>query len=584
MNYGCPAFCAFCFEGYDRKPYRELSPAALLDAALRLKARTGCRQIELYSFNVNTLPRLPELLLELHRRFDRVGFKSQRADLLHSVPGLLEAEIAAGKSQFTLGIEGLSERLRAVLHKSLPTGELWGLLERLLRQPVRELKLFYLLTGLETPADLDEFREFTRTLRDRQVRDRPGARIIFSAGFLVRMPGTPLQYDRLRFDPADFTAARAVMAAACRAAGFEFRLAASWEEYAVTQTLALGGPELCEALETLARKGVCFDGELPPEIWPRLRTLLAERGAWTDAFLGDKPADHVFPLPWLERPVARAFLRQQYERAMDARDEGYCLGAPDRSGDCLGCAACDVRQREAITARRPAESGAAAAALRDLLAAKARLTPVYVRARRPETWAGAHPAWIGAMALRALLEAEPGWLDTLWSAEEALFSRRELRDRFPLPGGETVLALRARDPERLAEAWQTRATREAGGLIFQGLETRFEPGVFESVEVSFEVPRALAPDARGRFETFLKASPVGFQMRRDGEARRYDVPPRELRRRTLFSGRVEETADAIRFRLTVGPKFELRAFLRSLPDPDAERMTRVAAERLILPS
>ncbi len=583
VNFGCPAFCSFCFEGYDRKPYRELSNADLLTAALRLKARTGCRQLELYSFNVNTLPRLPELLLALHGAFDRVGFKSQRVDLLHAVPNLLDAEIAAGKSQFTLGIEGLSDRLRAYLHKSLSAGEILALLDRLLRSPVRELKLFYLLTGLETRADLEEFRNFIRDLRALHQRHRPTARIIVSAGYLVRMPGTPLQYDRLRLDPADFAAARGA-AAACRAAGFEFRLAAPWEDYAVTQVLALGGHELCDALEMLAREGICFDGELPPAAWPRLKRWMQDQRLWTETFLGEKPADYPFPLPWLERPVARAFLRRQYEQSMDEEDEGYCLGGPGRPGECLGCAACSPEQRAAITAARAADTEPVAAALRNLVSAKARLTPLYVRVRLPEAWAGAQPAWIGAAALRGLLGVEPAWAETLWSADEALFTHRDLRDRFPLPVGETVLALRAREPERLAANLQRRGAFSAGSLVFQGLENRFQPGAFESAELSFDLPPALAPDARARFEAHLKALPVAFQMRRDGDARRYDVPPRELRRRTLFAARVEEKEDATRFHLKIGPKFDLLGFLRSLPDHDAERMTRVTAGRLNLGS
>jgi len=34
---GCAAFCSFCFEGYERKPYRELAVADLLDQARSLK-------------------------------------------------------------------------------------------------------------------------------------------------------------------------------------------------------------------------------------------------------------------------------------------------------------------------------------------------------------------------------------------------------------------------------------------------------------------------------------------------------------------------------------------------------------------
>ena len=34
ITYGCPAFCSFCFEAYDRKPYREIPMSNLLGAAL----------------------------------------------------------------------------------------------------------------------------------------------------------------------------------------------------------------------------------------------------------------------------------------------------------------------------------------------------------------------------------------------------------------------------------------------------------------------------------------------------------------------------------------------------------------------
>jgi len=41
IDYGCPAFCSFCFEGYDRKPYRQLSLPDLLAAARRIKRVQG---------------------------------------------------------------------------------------------------------------------------------------------------------------------------------------------------------------------------------------------------------------------------------------------------------------------------------------------------------------------------------------------------------------------------------------------------------------------------------------------------------------------------------------------------------------
>ncbi len=73
----------------------------------------------------------------------------------------MESEIAAGKRSFTLGIEGISNRQRAWLHKSLDAADITALIERLLgREKSREIKLFYILTGHETDLDMVEFRAF----------------------------------------------------------------------------------------------------------------------------------------------------------------------------------------------------------------------------------------------------------------------------------------------------------------------------------------------------------------------------------------------------------------------------------------
>jgi radical SAM superfamily enzyme YgiQ (UPF0313 family) len=200
ITYGCPAFCTFCFEGYDRKPYREVGLNDIVDAAMRLKVRQGVEAIDVHSFNFNTHAEILQLLLELNRRFDRVSVTSQRVDLLAVMPGLLEAEVAADKRSFTLGIEGISRRMRAFLHKSLSDAEIEAVLVRLMQQKIREIKLFYILTGHETQADLDEFHRFVLQLKAWRRQHRRGLRVVFSFGLLIRMPFTPLRYDRLFLD------------------------------------------------------------------------------------------------------------------------------------------------------------------------------------------------------------------------------------------------------------------------------------------------------------------------------------------------------------------------------------------------
>ena len=69
ISYGCSSFCSFCFEGQDRKPYREVPGGELLEAARDIKRNTGASTLELYSFNFNTHTDVFELLTGLNRLF-----------------------------------------------------------------------------------------------------------------------------------------------------------------------------------------------------------------------------------------------------------------------------------------------------------------------------------------------------------------------------------------------------------------------------------------------------------------------------------------------------------------------------------
>ena len=165
ITFGCPAFCSFCFEGFDRKPYRELSLDDVWSTALALKKQMGPATLDLVSFNFNTYAAILPLLMKLSHLYDRVSFKSQRVDILAAMPGLLDAELTAGKRSYTIGVEGISRRMRAFLHKSLGNVEIDNVINRLLHLKVREIKMFYILTGHETSSDIGEFRNFLRDLK-----------------------------------------------------------------------------------------------------------------------------------------------------------------------------------------------------------------------------------------------------------------------------------------------------------------------------------------------------------------------------------------------------------------------------------
>ena len=334
------------------------------------------------SFNFNTHSRLADLLEGLNRLFLRVNLMSQRADILARTPGLLALELAADKRSFTLGVEGISARQRRFLRKGLSEADLRRILQALHGQRVREVKLFYLLTGRETGSDLDEFSAFLRWLKEiRRAADSP-PRAIFSFGMLVRMPFTPLRHDGAVLDEAAWRPLVGRVRSACETNGFEFRLAVEWEEYLLTQSIGSDGYDAHELLEGT-----------PLEAW------LAEHGP---ALAADKPLGFPFAFGFLEDEEARQSLHRQYLSAVSARDR------PDA--------------REQDSADREPIPVAAVTRLAAMMRTKHRLKPVHLFASIPREAAGFGTEWLDAWLMRRLLELEtcPDQLENVLSIRESL--------------------------------------------------------------------------------------------------------------------------------------------------------------------
>jgi hypothetical protein len=571
VAYGCPAFCAFCFEGFERKPYRELAADALLAQARALKIASGARCVELDAYTLNSHAESARLIAGLSRLFERVSFKSQRVDILAAQPALVSLELAVGKRSFTLGIEGISKRLRAFLNKSITDDEIDRALQSLLTRAVREIKLFYLITGHETAADLAAFGAFVRQIGQQIYGARLSTRLVFSFGYLVRMPNTPLRYDRLFLERAPLEAIAQQLEQMCRRSNFEFRLAASWSDYLVTQILAAGDYRLAPVVVALAREGWLYDGTSSVDYARRMQESLAAAGVWDDAFSREKPVQHGFPFDFVTTAVTPKFLRQQYDSACVSRDTGYCLG-----DTCLVCGACRNKAgRQALTnrSRAPEISEATVVEVDALVRSKQRLPALYCRVRLGACFARSSAVWTSARLLQLLLARLPDEADNLLSAEEALFTAPDNRDRFPIPAGETVMALKAWDTQRLA-AKIARALAVPGvcaeaddavsGLALLEVLPAFTPGRFGTATWQM-TSAAESSVAEAAMAGWMKSSHLPYTLRRVGGGAAFDLAPAALRKGSVRAASCRREAGGCRVEVTFTPKVDLFALLRALP-------------------
>ncbi len=560
---GCAAFCSFCFEGYERKPYREHAVAEVLAQARSLKIRYGARVAELDAFNLNAYAGLAELVEQSVRLFDKVSFKSQRADGIAACPEIIDLERAAGKNSFTLGIEGISARMRAFLSKSLSDEDIAAALKALLDRRVRELKLFFILTGYEAAEDLAAFGELCLRLKGWLGLPNAGTRVVLSFGRLVRMPNTPLAYDRLFLDEDAWRFAVDGVAAACRRAQLECRFATDWPDYLGTQLLAACGHDAADAVVALACGGLSYHSP-----WRMQEAALLHAAVpLKDTSRAAAPA-----FPFVARAVSEPFLRSRWEMAQRFLDGGYCLAS-----ECLGCGACpDAEAREQVTGRDRAlrVTRETVDAVARLEADKRRLVPLYVRATLPDDFCGHSPQWVAARLLQGILARHPELAENLLAAEEALFSAGENEERQIIPSGETVLALKAWNAQTLAAAVTTDSgdgPRLDAALLHAdphppsvALPRAFAPGAF--LRATWQLRTAAAPrEAANHASAWLKELHLPHTLRRNQESWLIELAPAAAKKRCVFELCVSPAGEGASVTVAFSPKAQITDLLSRLP-------------------
>jgi len=545
VSRGCPAFCSFCFEGYERKPYREIPLKEVLQRAQFLKREYGARTVELDAFNLNMYADFVPLVKSCSKLFDRVSFKSQRADGIAACPEIIELERAAGKQSFTLGIEGISPRMRAFLCKSLSDEDIELALQTLLSNRVREIKLFYILTGHEVPEDLAAFSSFCSRLQEKLRAPKCGTRVVLSFGRLVRMPNTPLMFDRLLLDEQEWRFCVDGVSAACRRAKLEFRFAFDWPDYLGTQLLAACGHVDAPAIVQLASNGLSYHGPWLPAEAAKLQSVVTVQ------------MEPSLPFPFVERPVTFEFLKKRWEEACAYRDMGYCLGST-----CSACGACSTpAEKLQMTrhARAQRITEADIEAVSRVEASKRRLPLLYRFVTLPETCAGLQPATLNAEVMNQLLCRHPDLIENLLSVEEVLFSFGENEDRFQIPCGQTIVAFRAWDPKALQ-----RALADAAPLVGEEASDGFQPGIFSKASCILHTSLTSRVVAESGSK-WLKDLHLAHTLCKAGEGWRLDLASAALKKKMLYTCSLQPVEGGTCITIEFSSKLGLRDWLLMLP-------------------
>ena len=564
ITYGCPFSCAFCLEGYDRKPYREIPVAEVVRAARRLKMLSGAETLELGSFNPSSHTQLIPILTELNRLFFSVQLMSQRMDTLSHSPIMLQAQLIAGKRSFTFGIEGISKRQRAFLSKSLTMARIQDTLVNLFRERVREIKLFYILTGYEEDQDFREFSVFLDWLTGEHRSAGCRTRIIFSANRLLRMPFTPLRYDRLFLEQKEWRTIAERTRSLCTGCGFEFRSLLPWGEYWCSQVLALGSYWLHQPLTALAAEGHFFDRGLSPGAYRVFRRWAETPRYLLEELRAEKSAQWPFPLQFVENAPAAANLYGRYEKLKKALSFRR-IETVERVQSRLNRGKLEPSYES--NSRQRAENHIALKNLAAVMEEKKHGDTMYARIRLPRAVAGACPEWLNAWMLREMLAAHPPLVDNLLVIRESIFSHGSNREKWYYWFGKTVIAIQGRDLASIRGVLEDAAAAvDSGSEVFsvEDFPELFQPGRYSWLRLVVCTPHLPSARAARQVSDYLHLEHIPATVVRSPYGYDFQIAPRYQKKGIVFAGKVVESGDRWEVELTVGPKFDLSVLLNAL--------------------
>ncbi len=550
ITQGCRCFCSFCFEGFTRKPFREYAPQDIMEKALDVKLKHAPAQFDFLSFNFNMHTGISRIIADLNELAKFVNFKSQRADIIAMQPELLDIETLSGKRSHTIGVEGVSDRMRRYLHKSLTEHELLLALEHIYAKKPRQLKLFFIITGIESESDLREFKVLVMKLKLLRSRLSPKCRTIMSFSPLVNLTFTPMQFSSTIKDPATIKQIKGDLKRDCETNGFEFRMAQDMDEFLISQHLALSGFECFNVISNFARGGGYFDGEYI--IGDKSALISSLRSASGYRLYGSKDENYPFPFDRLKGTPDKTFLYRMYNEARNFIDKGYCL---EGKGACVGCNGCEDHKIASL----PEVSKEDISRLK--MSVERKRKPQVVKAIVTIKEAGrfltpeAKCAFVG----RTILEQMPSLVKDYLSCRQVqnvpvskgygfLFGRL-LYDFEFIRGREVFL-------EFLKKSTIDTPLLSISGDSGKDFGTHFHitSGWEDSSPYSFQ----------NRFQDFLFANNMGFEIRKSNGFIRFEVAAKDRKKKLMNYAVLEQKNSIVSLEIETGLRFSLVGMLKHL--------------------
>jgi radical SAM family uncharacterized protein len=326
---GCSRGCRFCQAGIIYRPVRERPGEEVFQAAGELISNCGYDEVSLVSLSTSDYAGIDELVASLSHRYPGLALSLPSLRLGRFAVKLMGSLPARSRTGLTFAPEAGSERLRRIINKNTPEDEILETAATAFDQGWTGLKLYFML-GLptETTDDvegivrlLDKIRSLGRKTR----RRTPQLRV--SASTFVPKPHTPFQWVAQE-DELQLNAKHEILKQGLRRRGMKL----SWPDPKLSlleAALSRGDRRLGKVIYHAWNEHFNYDN------WLR---AFAESGLEPGFFAQRQRAlDELLPWSHIDVGVTAAFLKREYQRAMEGRETPDCRHN--------ACSACGLEQR-----------------------------------------------------------------------------------------------------------------------------------------------------------------------------------------------------------------------------------------------
>lgn len=361
--------CTFCHEANSGGRWRERSLKSIIKASERAIRMQGAEEITPYSFTWSYHSRVYSILGWTYKRFGKCTLISQRADIASVDPEFFKIQRGTGKLAATIGVEGISQRIRDYLNKNCSEEQIVNAVTHAAYAGFHTVKFFMIATGYETEEDVYEFcrlldklktvgmaaRDWRRKTQGVDVRD-----IVIKPSFmtLLHEPHTPLQFAECRAAMDLETDILRPVIDKCNEHGYLFKTSLKRKHVRVSQWFSLAGREATRSmLEMVVRYDYAHHGSIHEWVTWQVEQEFKKDGYDWLYYFREKPWEYVFPWDHVIVPMSREYFWKAWEQAINFRGVPYCLRTPANSNPkCWSCTACRTPEEKLTMLQRTYET------------------------------------------------------------------------------------------------------------------------------------------------------------------------------------------------------------------------------------